>query len=131
MILDKELLDNLTAQAKASPRLRMHYDLRDSVEDESQRLLNAIEPGTVIPVHRHSATSEDVIVLRGIAEEVFYDESGLETGRVRLIPGSETPAIHIPQGQYHELRSLCTGTVVFEAKNTKYSPELTEEYLRL
>lgn len=65
MLLGKQLLDNLTAQAQASPRLRMHYDLRNTLDDESQRMLNAIEPGTVIPIHKHSATSEDVIVLRG------------------------------------------------------------------
>lgn len=76
MLIDKELLDNLTAQAKASPRLRMNYDLRDSKEDESQRMLNAIEPGTVIPIHRHTGTSEDVVILRGKAEEVFFDERG-------------------------------------------------------
>lgn len=71
MLINKELLDNLTAQAKASPRLRQNYDLRDSSNDESQRMLNAIEPGTVIPIHKHSVTSEDVIILRGIAEEFF------------------------------------------------------------
>lgn len=131
MLINNELLDNLTAQAKASPRLRMHYDLRDSVDDESQRMLNAIEPGTLIPIHKHSATSEDVIVLRGIAEEVFFDDEGRETGRYQLIPGSDTPAIHIPKGQYHQLRSLQSGTVIFESKNTRYTPEGTEEYLKL
>ena len=65
MLITRELLDELTARAKASDRLRMHYDLRDSAEDGSMRMLNAIEPGTVIPVHRHRETSEDVIVLRG------------------------------------------------------------------
>lgn len=65
MIFNKELLDNLTAQAKASPRLRMHYDLRDSVEDKSQRILNAMEPGTVLPIHRHCGSSETVVMLRG------------------------------------------------------------------
>ena len=73
MIIDKALLDTLTAQAKASPRLRMNYDLRDNVEDGSQRMLNAIEPGTMIPIHRHTYTSETVVVLRGVAEEVYFD----------------------------------------------------------
>ena len=101
MYIDKTLLDHLTGQAKASPRLRQHFDLRDSSEDESQRMLNAIEPGTVIPIHRHTMTSEDVVILRGRAEEVFYDNNGKETGRYLLVPGSDTPAIHVPMGQYH------------------------------
>ena len=127
MLINKTLLDSLTAQAKATPRLRMHYDLRNTPDDESQRMLNAIEPGTVIPIHKHSLTSEDVIVLRGIAEEVFFDDQGKETGRYQLIPGSDTPAIHIPKGQYHQLHSMQSGTVIFESKNTKYTPEGTEE----
>ena len=76
MLIDKALLDELTEKAKTSPRLRANYDLRDSADDESQRMLNAIEPGTVIPVHRHLRTSEDVAILRGKAEEVFYDSEG-------------------------------------------------------
>lgn len=129
MTIDKLFLDKLTQEAQASPRKRMHYDLRDSENDESQRMLNAIEPGTVIPIHRHTMTSEDVIVLRGRAEEVFYDDKGNETGRCLLVPGSDTPAIHVPMGQYHTCRSLELGTVIIEFKNTKYDPETTEEFL--
>lgn len=131
MLINKALLDTLTAQAKASPRLRMHYDLRDSEEDESQRMLNAIEPGTVIPVHRHTETSEDVIILRGKAEEVFFDADGNETACFQLTPGGESPAILVPMGQYHTIRSLESGTVVAEFKNTKYDPQGTEDYLIL
>ena len=134
MYIDKTLLDQLTAQAKASPRVRQHYDLRDSSDDESQRMLNAIEPGTVIPIHRHTQTSEDVVILRGRAEEVFYDNTGKETGRYEtgrylLVPGSDTPAIHVPMGQYHTCQSLASGTVIIEFKNTKYDPETTEDIL--
>lgn len=129
MLINTALLDSLTVQAKASPRLWMHFDLRNTPDDESQRMLNAIEPGTVIPIHRHSLTSEDVIVLRGIAEEIFFDDEGNETERYQLISGGGTPAIHIPKGQYHQLRSLQSGTVIFESKNTKYTPEGTEEFL--
>ena len=77
MIIDKQLLDNLTAQAQASPRLRMNFDLRDSVEDDSQRMLNAIEPGSVVPIHRHRKTSETVVVLRGRVVEEYYDDAGV------------------------------------------------------
>ncbi len=131
MTINKQLLDELAARAQASPKFRMNLDLRDSVEDESQRMLNAIEPGTVIPVHRHTMTSEDVVVLRGRAEEVFFDDHGKETGRWLLVPGSEMPAIHVPIGQYHTCRSLESGTVIIEFKNTKYDPAMTEDILDL
>ena len=71
-------------------------------------------------------TSEDVIVLRGRAEEVFFDVDGNETARFTLIPGGESPAIHVPMGQYHTCRSLESGTVIMEFKNTKYNPGYTD-----
>ena len=129
MLIDKKLLDDLTERAKSSPRFRMNMDLRDSADDESQRMLNAIEPGTVIPVHRHNMTSEDVIILRGRAEEVFYDTSGQEIARFLLVPGGDAPAVHVPVGQYHTCQSLESGTVIVEFKNTRYDPEKTEERL--
>ena len=96
-------------------------------------MLNAIEPGTVIPIHRHTMTSEDVVVLRGRAEEVFFDVDGKETGKWILVPGGEeegsSPAIHVPMGQYHTCRCLESGTVIIEFKNTKYDPEGTEDLL--
>ena len=126
MLIDKALLDELTEKAKASPRLRANYDLRDSADDESQRMLNAIEPGTVIPVHRHPRTSEDVAILRGKAEELFYDSEGFEVSRCLLSPGGDVPAVHVQIGQYHTCRSLESGTVIMEFKNTKYDPKGTE-----
>ena len=129
MVIDKKLLDELSEKARKSERLRMNYDLRDSSEDGSMRMLNAIEPGTVIPVHRHTMTSEDVVILRGRAEEVFFDEQGNETGRWRLEPGGEIPTIHVPMGQYHTCVSLESGTVNIEFKNTKYDPRTTEDIL--
>ena len=133
MLISPALLSNLTAQAKASPRLRQHYDLRDSAEDQSQRMLNAIEPGTVIGVYRHTGTSETVAVLRGVAEEVFFDEEGNEIGRYRLTPGGVDPgslaAIQVPMGQYHTLQSLESGTVIIEFKNVKYDPEGDKEFM--
>ena len=91
MLINQSHLDSLTAQAKVSPRLRMNYDLRDCDGDQSQCMLNAIEPGTVIPVHRHTMTSEDIVVLRGRADGVIFDADGNETVRFILIPGGESP----------------------------------------
>ena len=84
MIIDKVLLDKVSEQAKTSPRLRMNFDLRNSPEDGLQRMLNALEPGTVMPIHRHRASSETVVVIRGKIRWIFYDENGNETERVLL-----------------------------------------------
>ena len=129
MVIDKILLDELSEKARNSDRLRMNYDLRDSSEDGSMRMLNAIEPGTVIPIHRHTMTSEDVIVLSGKAEEVLFDENGKEVARYLLTPGGEVLAVHVPMGQYHTCKSLESGTVIIEFKNTKYDPLSTEDVL--
>jgi cupin fold WbuC family metalloprotein len=96
MIIDQSILDGLTAQAKASPRLRMNLDLRNSPEDQSQRMLNAIEPGTVLPIHRHRASSETVVCLRGHFKEYFYDSEGRLTDTIDMVPGGTV--INIPSG---------------------------------
>lgn len=127
MIIDQQKLDALTAQAKASPRLRMNLDLRNSPEDQSQRMLNAIEPGTVMPIHRHRTSSETVLCLRGHFEEYFYDEQGNLTDTIDMRPGGLM--LNIPIGQWHSLKSLESGTVLFECKDGKYEP-LREEDIR-
>ena len=115
------LLDSLTAKAKASPRLRMNLDLRDSDSDGSQRMLNAIEPESVVPIHRHQKSSETVVCLRGRVVEEYYDE--LErtcTDVIELSPNGPVVALNIPAGQWHTLRALESGTVILEMKNGKY-----------
>lgn len=119
-IIDEHTLDALTAQAKASPRLRMNLDLRNSPEDQSQRMLNAIEPGTVLPIHRHRTTSETVVCLRGHFEEYFYDENGQLTDTIDMVPGGTL--INIPAGQWHSLKSLESGTVLLECKDGPWEP---------
>jgi len=117
------LLDSLTEQAKESPRLRMNLDLRDSAEDTSQRMLNAIEPGSPLPIHRHQKTSETVVCLRGRLVEEFYDD--LERTcmeRIELSPNGPVVALNIPAGQWHTVQALETGTVILEMKNGKYEP---------
>ena len=118
MKIDKDLMDSLTLQAKASPRLRMTFDLRNSVADQSQRMLNAIEPGSQVPIHRHTKSSETVVVLRGSLREIYYDETGQKKMCViDLAPKSENVAINIPKGQWHTASSLETGTVIMEIKD--------------
>ena len=122
MKITQGLLDELTAQAKASPRLRMNRDLRNSSADGSQRMLNAIEPGSPLPIHRHMKSSETVVVLRGHLREIFYDDAGKVTEVIDLAPESECVALQIPLGQWHTVEVLESGTVILECKDGAYEP---------
>ena len=121
-IINTQQLDELTAQAKSSPRLRMNLDLRNSPEDTSQRMLNAIEPGSPLPIHRHTTTTETVVCIRGHFEELFYDEDGNLTDTIDMLPGGTVLNIPIPKYQWHSLRSLESGTVLLECKDGAYAP---------
>ena len=131
MIINDIILDKLTAQAKASPRLRMNMDLRNSPEDQSQRMLNAIEPGSPMPIHRHKYSSETVVCLRGRLVEEFYDDlERMCTDVIELTPGGPVVALNIPAGQWHTVRALESGTVILECKDGKYEPLEDEDILR-
>ena len=129
MVIDKILLDELTEKAKASPRLRCNLDLRNSAEDLSQRMLNALEPGTVMPIHRHKSTSETCICIRGHFEEYFYDENGVLTDIIDMVPGGSV--LNIEKGQWHSLKCLESGTVLFEAKDGAYRPLVEDEIMEV
>lgn len=131
MKITQGLLDELTAQAKASPRLRINRDLRNSSADGSQRMLNAIEPGSPLPIHRHMKSSETVVVLRGHLREIFYDDAGEVTEVIDLAPGSECVALQIPLGQWHTVEVLESGTVILECKDGAYEPIEEEDILSL
>ena len=120
MIITKELLDELSSKAKASERLRANLDLRNSAEDQSQRMLNALEPGTVMPIHRHRGSSETCVCVRGHFEEYFYDSEGRLTETVDMVPGGTI--LNIEKGQWHSLKCLESGTILFEAKDGPYRP---------
>lgn len=123
MKITQRLLDDLTAQAKSSPRLRMNYDLRNSDEDTSQRMLNAIEPCSPIPIHRHQKTSETVVILRGHLREIFYDDLERRVDEViELKAGGSVVALNIPAGQWHTIEVLESGTVIMEIKDGSYEP---------
>jgi len=132
MKITQELLDELTEQAKVSPRLRMNLDLRNSPEDQSQRMLNALEPGSAVPIHRHCKSSETVVCLRGRLVEEFYDE--LErtcTEAIELTPNGPVVAVNIPIGQWHTVRALVSGSVIMEMKDGKYEPTGAEDILSI
>lgn len=132
MIITQAILDKLTAEAKTSPRLRMNLDLRNSADDKSQRMLNAIEPGSPLPIHRHRHSSETVVCLRGRLVEEFYDE--LErtcTEAIEISPNGPIVAVNIPAGQWHTVRVLESGTVIMEVKDGEYEPLGEEDILSL
>ncbi len=130
MKIDKEILDGLTTQARASERLRMNLDLRTSVGDTSQRMLNALEPGTVVPIHRHCTTIETVIIVRGSVKEFLCDERGNVTEEIFMEVGGDCPVLQIPAGQWHTIEALEPGTVIFEAKDGAFAPLREEDILK-
>ena len=123
MKITQAIMDDLTAKAKASPRLRMNLDLRNGSDDQSQRMLNAIEPDSVVPIHRHQKSSETVVCLRGRVVEEYYDElERICTEAIELTPNGPVVAINIPAGQWHTIRSLESGSVILEVKDGKFEP---------
>lgn len=132
MKITQELLDSLTEQAKASPRLRMNFDLRNSAEDQSQRMLNAIEPGSPIPIHRHPKSSETVVCLRGRLVWEYYDERERKcTERIELSPNGPIVALNVPLGQWHTVKALESGSVIMEVKDGPYEPQSAEDVLSI
>lgn len=132
MKIDDRLLDSLTEQAKSSERLRMNMDLRNSPADTSQRMLNAIEPGSEVPIHRHCTTSETVVVLRGRLIEEFYDDLECRcTDAIELSADGPVRALNIPAGQWHTVRVLESGTVIMEVKDGPYIPTSPTDILTI
>lgn len=130
-IIDDALLDEVTRQAKESPRLRMNYNLHDSLEAKAQRLFNALEPDTELPIHRHPHTAETYIIVRGRIKVLFYNGSKQLTEQCELAPEKGCYGVQIPAGQWHTLEVLESGTVIFEVKDGPYTPLTPENLLIL
>lgn len=122
MIIDSALLDSLSQEAKESIRLRKNFDLRNSESDNSQRMLNAVEPGSAMPIHRHPNTSTTVIIIRGKIRQNFYDDNGNIVETVFLDANGLNRAVQIEKGRWHNLESLESGSVIFEAKDGEWEP---------
>ena len=131
MTITQELLDGLTQKAAQSERRRMNLDMRNSADDMSQRMLNALEPDTVLPIHRHRLSSETVIIVRGAIEQLFFDNEGHVTERFTLRPGADIVGLNVPAGQWHRTVALEHGTVIFEAKDGAYQPLSEDDILTL
>ncbi len=129
MLFSSTLFDELTAQAKASPRLRMNFDLRNTPDDPSQRMLNALEPGTVMPIHRHRNTSETVVVLRGKVKWLYYNDKGELTDTILVEAGGDICGLSVPKGQWHSLECLETGSVILDCKDGAWEALKEEDIL--
>ena len=130
MIIDQKLLDELSAQAKANPRLRQAYDLRTTPEDNSQRILNAVEPGTVLPIHRHRGSTETRVCLRGKVVQHYYNDNGEKIASYELAPNTTQVAMSVPVDQWHALESLVEGSVILECKDGAYESLAEEDILK-
>ena len=122
MEINKDFLGRLFEQAVANPRLRQSFDLRTSSDDNSQRILNALVPGTVVPIHRHPNSNENVLLLCGKLVEVFYDDNGNETERILLDPLVGNYGCVVPPGVWHSVEVLVP-SVIYEAKDGKYGED--------
>ena len=129
MIIDSQLFDSLTAQAKASPRLRMNYNFHRSLDEKCHRFLNALEPGTEIPVHHHPTKDETLVVLRGSVRVRTYNDDGTLQESMVLDPGQGRYGVNVPKGVWHTVESLESGTVLFESKEGPFIPHESEGLL--
>ena len=129
-LINEELLNEVTRQAQESPRLRMNYNLHDSLDAKAQRLLNALEPGTLLPIHRHPHTAETYLLLKGKIKVLYYNDQKELMETVVLEPKSGNYGIHIPKNQWHTLEVLESGSVIFEVKDGPYTPLEEKDVLK-
>ena len=128
-IIHKQLLDHVSGLARENARLRKNFNFHEGDESASQRLLNALEPGTVLPVHRHMNTDETYVLLRGRLKVIFYNDKKNVTDCCTLDPLSGMYGVNIPAGQWHTIEILAPDTVIFECKDGPYAPLNSEDIL--
>ena len=121
-VIDNDLIDSVVAKAKESPRLRMNYNFHESLDDKCHRLLNALEPGTVVPVHRHPTKDESFVILRGKVRVSIYNDSGQITESVVLSPADGKYGVDIAKNVWHGVECLESGSVIFEVKEGPFVP---------
>lgn len=121
-VIDNDLIDSVVAQAKESPRLRMNYNFHESLDDKCHRLLNALEPGTVVPVHRHPTKDESFVILRGKIRVNTYNDAGEVTESVVLSLADGKYGVDIAKNVWHGVECLESGSVIFEVKEGPFVP---------
>lgn len=129
ILIDNELLDSISLKAKDNVRLRMNFNLHQSLQEPVQRMLNALEPGTVLPVHRHQNTDETYLMLRGSLNLKLYDANRTLLDTIELNPAKGKYGVSVPAGQWHTLEILEENTVLFELKEGPYIPFQPEDIL--
>ena len=131
MVIDKKLLDKVTAQAKASPRLRMNYNFHQSLDEKCHRFLNAVEPGTEVPIHKHPTKDETFVILRGKVRVTTHRNDGSIIEDVVLCAEEGRYGVNIPKGVWHKLEAIEPGSVIFECKEGPFVPHDAEGILKV
>lgn len=131
MIIDEQLLDDISMKAKASPRLRMNYNFHQSLEDKCHRMLNAVEPETDVPIHRHPTKDESFVILRGKVKSITYNDDGSIIESIILSQEDGVYGVDIPKGVWHKLESLEPGSIIFECKEGPFVPHEIDGILEL
>ena len=130
-VIDESLLNETSALAKSSPRLRMNHNFHRSLDELCHRMLNALEPGTIVPIHRHPTKDESFVVLRGKVRSTTYNDDGIVIESVVLCAEEGRYGVDIPKGVWHKLESLESGSVVFECKEGPFVPHEEDGILDL
>lgn len=130
MIITEELLNQVSSQAKKSPRLRMNYNLHERLDDKTHCFFNAMEPGTIVPIHRHKDTAETFMLVRGKMRVVFYDDNRNIIEDTILSTDNGNFGVHIPVGVWHWVEILEPNTITFEVKEGPYEPLHEEDIMK-
>ena len=129
--INKELLDSVSEKAKVSPRLRMNYNFHQSLDEKCHRFLNAVEPGTEVPIHKHPTKDETFVILRGRVKVTTHSDDGAVIDSVLLCPDNGQYGVNIPKGVWHTLESLESGSVIFECKEGPFVEHEVDGILEL
>ena len=130
-IIDEQLLKEVSAQAKDSPRLRMNYNFHQSLDEKCHRFLNAVEPGTIVPVHHHSTKDETFVLLCGRVRVNTYNDDGSIIESIELSPNDGRYGVNIPKGVWHKLECIEEDSVIFECKEGPFVPHEKDGILNL
>lgn len=130
-VIDRELLDEVSRQAKQSDRLRKNYNFHESLEDKCHRMLNAVEPGTLVPIHRHPTKDESFVILRGKVRSTTYNDDGSEIESVVLCHENGVYGVDIPKNVWHRLEAMEPDSVIFECKEGPFVPHEVEGVLNI
>lgn len=128
MVINDELLDKVMTEAENNPRLRMNYNIHESLDAKAQRLINVLLPGTPLQIHRHRQTAETYVILRGKMFVVFYNDMGAQAERYLLDPTKGNYGVQIPKGQWHGIEVI-EPSAIFEVKDGPYTPLQPEDML--